>query len=128
MWPFNNRASVLFRTFTFSNEPEAADTAPPERWDVDMALKAREIAALYQSKGWRVAGTQGEYPTGREILEIVVRLANSVLDDPRHKYNNTARLLAIRDADFPDSVDLYLYIGHASTAMTDDNNGSGTPD
>lgn len=124
MWPFSDRKGATLRTFIITEEPPPPDVPAPDTWDVDLAIAAREIAALYQAKGWQIAGTEGEYPSGAEVLEILLRMAHQ-LNEEQKDYTNTARLMAIHDADFPGSVDLYLHIGHASPAVTDHHTGDG---
>ncbi|MCG5459604.1 hypothetical protein PSH03_005387 [Micromonospora sp. PSH03] len=84
-----------------------------------MALTTRELAGIYTSKGWRIAGTHGENPSRSELLMVMGRLAAHLTEHGDASYSNTARLMAVKDEDFPDNVDFYLFIGTASPKIVD---------
>ncbi|XVU22567.1 hypothetical protein ACQPZJ_35610 [Actinoplanes sp. CA-054009] len=102
-------------------EPEGVPLTTREGRTFDMALSARELSALYALKGWMVYGSAGpeKIPDAFEILGILLNLAESIARNPEAHYNTTGRLMAMKDSDFPGSVDLYLYVGNVEMNLDD---------
>ncbi|MEU8086365.1 hypothetical protein AB0B57_22490 [Micromonospora sp. NPDC049101] len=85
---------------------------------VEMALPIRKLSALFIEQGWMVA-LDGKHPkeaTPGRISAILAGHIEEMMADPDTFYTAGYRFLSMRDKDFPDDLDLYLYVGRATTS------------
>ena len=115
------RAPRVVKVIHVTAEPEGVAPAQSGNYRFELSLNSRELAALYALKGWQVQNATNDesIPGGSEIIGILANLADSI-SKGEFAYNTSARLMAVRDEDFPDVTDFYLYVGNAYTTPTDD--------
>ncbi|MEV6638065.1 hypothetical protein AB0M54_45820 [Actinoplanes sp. NPDC051470] len=120
------RTQPVTRIVEVTPEPQPGDPRIDADHRLEMSVTGRELAALFAYKGWLVDGAKSGVPSAEEILGIFIRLADSLNNGSDAAYNTTARLMVIKDSDFPSSTDLYLYVGHLSEPPSDDTNSANT--
>lgn len=88
----------------------------------ESAIPIRRLAALYVENGWPVAldGRNLEDATPEKVQLIVASLIEDMIANQDASYTTAYRLLMLRDDDFPGDLDLYLYVGRATTETADE--------
>ncbi|MDM4718426.1 hypothetical protein QTQ03_02020 [Micromonospora sp. WMMA1363] len=83
----------------------------------EAAFPLRKLAALYIEHGWRVAmdGETLEDVTPEQMRLVVASLIDDMIANQDAAYATGYRLLVLRDNDFPNDLDVYLYVGRATT-------------
>lgn len=82
-------------------------------WDIQLDMPLRQLAAMFYQNGWQIARPDMPAQPGvNQLAQIITELISTV-DDKPDSYTASARLLALRDSDYPNNVDLYVYVGTA---------------
>lgn len=102
--------------------PMISQTPDDDEWE----LSLREIAALFALKGWQFASPELGYgiPGEDHISNLFRSLVKDIREDGRPSVmSSRGRFMAIRDANTPGSIDMYLNVGFVwddSPIITDD--------
>lgn len=115
MWPFNKKVEVEETTFHFYDDENTPPTAVgPRDWKVELSLPVHKIAALFLSEGWATALPDTEtYPTPQQVMAMLMEIIQQFQGDDELDIFQATRLIGLKDPDFPQNVDFYLYLGTA---------------
>lgn len=88
--------------------------------EVELTVSAHQLAGLYRMYGWQLIQSKESTPTAVELSELIGHVSRESLENGAGSYYSLGRLIGIRDAEFPDVVELSLFIGTARYADDSD--------
>jgi hypothetical protein len=92
---------------------------------VELELSTHALAGIYRAQEWPLALCAESTPTAADLAELITHVSLASLESESGSYVTLGRVLAVRDAEFPDVVELALFIGTAR--LSDDADPDGPP-
>jgi hypothetical protein len=86
----------------------------PTRINGEWSLTPEELSTIFAIKGWSYASEVAGYgaPTPEGLAYVINGLVNTLAEaENDHGYATLGRFLALKDADLPNSYDVYLHVG-----------------
>ena len=80
---------------------------------VELELEPAALAGIYRWHGWPLALCEESTPTAADLTELVTHVVTEVAAADPGSYISLGRVLAIRDTDMPNAIEVALVIGVA---------------
>jgi hypothetical protein len=92
---------------------------------VELDLEPAALAGIYRWMSWPLALCEESTPTADDLTELVTHVVTEVAAVDPGSYVSLGRVLAIRDTEMPDAIEVALVIGVAW--IGDDNDPDAAP-
>jgi hypothetical protein len=80
---------------------------------VELDLEPTALAGIYRWQSWPLALCEESTPTAADLTELVTHVVTEVAAADPGSYASLGRVLAIRDTEMPDVIEVALVIGVA---------------
>jgi hypothetical protein len=80
---------------------------------VELEMEPAALAGIYRWHGWPLALCEESTPTAADLTELVTHVVTEVAGAEPGSYASLGRVLAIRDTEMPEAIEVALVIGVA---------------
>jgi hypothetical protein len=86
---------------------------PVSDLSVELDLSPAALAGIYRWRGWPLAMCKESTPTAEDLTELIAHVTREVAESDPGAYFSLGRILAIREPDMPNMIEVSLVIGVA---------------